>query len=876
VADALAAAGGGFNLTTAATGTGVANGTSVSAVGAGETATVTAGNNIITTQVGNEVQVAVNPVLAGLTSVSVTGGPTLSATGIDMGGDRITNLGAGSTAPGSTDAVNGGQLNTGLTSVANNFGGTSVYNPVTGAVTAPVYNIQGNTYNNVGDTFDAVDTNLTNILNGTSGLVQQVGGAPGTGQITVGAATGGTSVSFAGTGGNRILTDLAPGAITAASDDAVNGSQIFANNQQISNLLGGGAGVDPATGALTAPTINVGGNTYNNVTAAIEAEADRTDEGLTDVADALGGGAVYDPNTGAITGPTYNLGGNTYTNVGSALSALANGGIGPVQYANAATPTTPNGGTPTNNLTLVGATTGPVTLDNVAAASLTPISLQAVNGSQLNAGLTSVASGLGGGSAFDPATGTVTNPTYNVQGGTQTNVGDAFGAINTAVNNINNGTSGLVQQTGGAPGSGPITVGAATGGTVVNVAGTDGNRTVTGVAAGALTATSVDAVNGGQVNTALGSVASALGGGSTFDPVTGAVTNPTYNVAGGSQTTVGGALTALDNSIGATNTAVNNLANGTTGLVRQVGGAPGSGDITVAAETGGTTVNVAGTAGDRRVTGVSAGAVNATSTDAVNGSQLAALGSRADNLGSTTAAALGGGSTYNPATGAVSAPNYTVGGRSYNNTGAALAAGNALAVQYVPDSNGAPTNAVRLGTSAGAPPVSVTNVAAGAVTATSTDAVNGGQLFTVQQTANGALQRSGGTLSGNLGLGGNRITGLGAPVEASDAATRGYVDGLQTQNVNNFNLLTDGLNKAFSSIEKASQGTALAIAMGGGFLSDDKDFSLWGAWGNYNGYNAAALQTYIRLSDDAYINAGLSYGFEEQLVGTRVGFGIQF
>jgi autotransporter adhesin len=197
-----------------------------------------------------------------------------------------------------------------------------------------------------------------------------------------------------------------------------------------------------------------------------------------------------------------------------------------------------------------------------------------------------------------------------------------------------------------------------------------------------------------------------------------------------------------------------------------------------------------------------------------------------------------------------------------------------LAVQYVPNAAGAPTNAVQLGNGTGT--VRVGNLAAGAVNAASTDAVNGGQLFAVQTVADGALQRSGGTLSGNLNLGGNRITGLAAPVDASDAATRGYVDGLQAQNVGNFNLLTSGLNTAFSEIEKASQGTALAIALGGGFLSDDKDVSLWGAWGNYNGYNAAALQTYIRLSDDAYLNAGLSYGFEEQLVGTRVGFGIQF
>ena len=94
--------------------------------------------------------------------------------------------------------------------------------------------------------------------------------------------------------------------------------------------------------------------------------------------------------------------------------------------------------------------------------------------------------------------------------------------------------------------------------------------------------------------------------------------------------------------------------------------------------------------------------------------------------------------------------------------------------------------------------------------------------------------------------------------------------------MNQFNLLTAGLNSAFNGIERNSQGVALAIAMGGGFLSDDKDVSLWGGWGNFGGYNAFAAQTYIRLSDDAYLNAAVSYGLEKGLVGTRVGVGFQF
>lgn len=41
---------------------------------------------------------------------------------------------------------------------------------------------------------------------------------------------------------------------------------------------------------------------------------------------------------------------------------------------------------------------------------------------------------------------------------------------------------------------------------------------------------------------------------------------------------------------------------------------------------------------------------------------------------------------------------------------------------------------------------------------------------------NGALQRSGGTMSGAIAMGSNRITGLGAPTADSDASTKKYVD----------------------------------------------------------------------------------------------------
>ena len=49
-------------------------------------------------------------------------------------------------------------------------------------------------------------------------------------------------------------------------------------------------------------------------------------------------------------------------------------------------------------------------------------------------------------------------------------------------------------------------------------------------------------------------------------------------------------------------------------------------------------------------------------------------------------------------------------------------------------------------------------------------------LNTVKNTADGALQKSGGTMSGNINMGGNAITNLKTPATGTDAATKQYVD----------------------------------------------------------------------------------------------------
>ena len=680
-----------------------------------------------------------------ITVGAATGGSRVDFTGT-AGARLLTGLSAGALSPVSADAVNGSQLyatnqtvviaqtlanqvNNGLASAVASFGAGANYDVTTGAYIAPSFTVQGASYSTVGGAFGAVDSSLTTIsanvaintaniatntaniatnttdivnlsnefMTGGGGIVQQVGGAPGSGAITVGAATGGSRVDFTGTAGARLLTGLSAGALSPVSADAVNGSQLYATNQTV----------------VIAQTL-----------------ANQVNNGLASAVASFGAGASYDVATGAYIAPSFTVQGASYSTVGGAFGAVD------------------------SSLTTISA--------NVAANTTDIVNLS---------------------------------------------------------NELTTGGGGLVQQIGGAPGSGVITVGAGTGGSSINLTGTAGARLLTGLGAGAVSPVSADAVNGSQlyatdqnvvsaqntavsaqtsaasaqtlanqVNTGLASAVASFGGGASYDVATGVYTAPSFTVQGAAYSTVGGAVQALDRTVSALSAqVVNNTSaisilesnpNSGENLVQQTGGAPGAGQLTVGADTGGVSVSIAGTSGTRTLTGVGPGGVGAASVDAVNGSQLYAVQQVADGAlqtsggsmsgalnmsgnaitnvatpvsaggaankgyvdsvaaavsaisaatGQSVANNLGGGSTYDAATGAVSAPAYTVGGKTYGNVGAAIAATNALSVQYAPDAKGSPTNTIELTGAGNGAPVTVSNVAAGVV---SSDAVNVGQLNT--------------------------------------------------------------------------------------------------------------------------------------------------
>src|SRR5690606_3202915 len=108
---------------------------------------------------------------------------------------------------------------------------------------------------------------------------------------------GGPSVTTAGIdAGGLVITNVAPGEISATSQDAVNGSQLHGMGDSITNIIGGNAVLNP-DGTIT--TSDIGGTGYDNIDDAIRSANDAANAGWT-ATDAAGNDANIGPN-GTVT-----------------------------------------------------------------------------------------------------------------------------------------------------------------------------------------------------------------------------------------------------------------------------------------------------------------------------------------------------------------------------------------------------------------------------------------------------------------------------------------------------------------------------------------------------------------------------------------------
>ena len=132
-------------------------------------------------------------------------------------------------------------------------------------------------------------------------------------QVTAGDSTlntdgltiaGGPSVKKDGiNAGDKTITNVAPGAVTAASKDAVNGGQLYNVANNVKDLIGPDAAIDPATGKVTVadPAKGIGETGKGTIGEAIKSVKDKADT------------AVQDIKSGDDKALSVTKAGNTYT-----------------------------------------------------------------------------------------------------------------------------------------------------------------------------------------------------------------------------------------------------------------------------------------------------------------------------------------------------------------------------------------------------------------------------------------------------------------------------------------------------------------------------------------------------------------------------------
>ncbi|WJL86007.1 YadA-like family protein [Escherichia coli O2:K1:H4] len=611
---------------------------------------------------------------------------------------KIVNVKNGAIKADSHDAINGSQLYAISDSIAKRLGGGSSVNPDDGTVNAPTYNLKNGNKNNVGSALTVLDEHTLQ-WDQIKGKYSAVHGSSTT----------------------SVITDVANGTISAASKDAVNGSQLYDLQQDA--LLWNGTAFSAAHGTeatskitnvtagnLTASSTDaVNGSqlktTNDNVTTNTTNIATNTTNitNLTDAVDSLGDDSLlWNKTAGAFSAAHGTDATSKITNVKAGdLTAGSTDAVNGSQLKttndNVSTNTT-NIATNTTNITNLTDSVGDLKDDsllwnkaagafsaahgteatskitNLLAGKISSNSTDAINGSQLYGVADSFTSYLGGGADISD-TGVLSGPTYTIGGTDYTNVGDALAAINTSFSTslgdalLWDATAGKFSAKHGINNAPSV---------------------ITDVANGAVSSTSSDAINGSQLYGVSDYIADALGGNAVVN-TDGSITTPTYAIAGGSYNNVGDALEAIDTTL---DDALlwDTTANGGNGAFSAAHGKDKTASV---------------------ITNVANGAVSATSSDAINGSQLY-------STNKYIADALGGDAEVN-ADGTITAPTYTIANTDYNNVGEALDALDNNALLW--DEDAGAYNASHDGNAS-----KITNVAAGDLSTTSTDAVNGSQL----------------------------------------------------------------------------------------------------------------------------------------------------
>ena len=664
---------------------------------------------------------------------------------------KIVNMAAGDISTSSTDAINGSQLYAISKSVADRLGGGATVN-AQGVVTAPNYRLKNGIYGNVGDA-------LADLNNNT---------------IQWDSVKKGYSAAH-GTDATSTITNVKAGTISATSTDAVNGSQLQATNDDVeantANIATNTSNIATNTASIATNTTNITNLTdsvgdlqddallWNDTAKAFSAaHGTETTSKITNVkdadltadsTDAVNGSQLKTTNDAVATNTTNiatntsNIATNT-TNISNLTETVTNLGedalkwdkdngvftaahgteatskitnvkdadltAGSTDAVNGSQLKTTNDAVATNttniatNTTNISNLTETVTnlgedalkwdkdngvftaahgnntaskITNILDGTVTATSSDAINGSQLYDLSSNIATYFGGNASVN-TDGVFTGPTYKIGETNYYNVGDALAAINSSFS-----TS-----------LGDALLWDASVDKFSAKHGTNGDASViTDVANGDVSSTSSDAVNGSQLYTTNKYVVDALGGGAEVN-ADGSISAPTYTIANADYDNVGDALNAIDTTLD--DALLWDADAGENGAFSAAHGKDKAASV---------------------ITNVANGAISATSSDAVNGSQLYTTNQYIVD-------ALGGDAEVN-ADGTITAPTYTIANAEYNNVGDALDAldDNALLWDETANGGAGAYNASHDGKAS-----IITNVADGSISEDSTDAVNGSQL----------------------------------------------------------------------------------------------------------------------------------------------------
>ncbi len=430
-------------------------------------------------------------------------------------------------------------------------------------------------------------------------------------------------------------------------------------------------------------------------------------------------------------------------------------------------------------------------------------------------------------------------------------------------NNVSlSGTNGTIETTGSIATKDHII--ADKGAQLGKVTISEGGK-ITGVVAGAVTAGSTDAVNGSQLHAVATEAAkhSKVVNGSNIKIEEAEVNGQKIYKVGLNDNVLLGKPTGNNVSISGTNGTIE-----TTGSIATK-------DHIIAdkgAQLGKVTISEGG-----KITGVVAGAVTAGSTDAVNGSQLHAVATEAAKhskvvngsninvqeaevngqkiykvglnddvlLGKLTGnnVSISGTNGTIEATGSIATKDHIIADKGaqlaginvsgniisngaakialYGDSGVAGMVNGKGASIYMQDGNTIINSKVAIDKDG-----KVTGVAAGAVTADSKDAVNGGQLYATNQ--------------------------------------------LVKDNASNISLLGNSIDKLDNRVNKVGAGAAALAALHPLDFDPEDKWDFAAGYGNYSGASAVALGAYYRPNEDTMFSVGGSFGNGENMVNAGV------